>query len=74
VSGGPRGGGTRGVQPAPPMKRQFSYPIVREVERTRSDAPPADGEPVARPRNVQRERVLESLLRHPGRGSAAKRH
>jgi hypothetical protein len=56
------------------MKRQFSYPIVRELERTRSDAPPADGEPVARRRKVQRERVLESLLRHPGRGSAAERH
>jgi hypothetical protein len=56
------------------VKRQFSYPIVRELERTRSDAPPADGDPVARPRKVQRERVLESLLRHPGRGSAAKRH
>jgi hypothetical protein len=47
------------------MERQFSYPVVRELDRTRSNAARADGEPLAPPPKDQRERVLESLFRRP---------
>jgi hypothetical protein len=55
------------------MKHRFSYPIVHEVDRKRSDAPPAHGDQLAPRRKSQRELVLESLFRRPDGGSAATR-
>jgi hypothetical protein len=55
------------------LEHRFSYPIVHELHRERSDAPPAEGEPLAAPCKDQRELVVESLLRCPGRGSAPAR-
>jgi hypothetical protein len=55
------------------MEREFSYPVVRELDGPRSEAPPAAGEPLAPPRRNQRELVLESLIRRPDGGSAGTR-